>query len=729
MSWPRETTATNSSSPGKGCNLLTLDVFDTCLVRDFISPESLWHLLGRELAGQLPGVAGAAEFAWLRAQAEEAARSAGASADVPREDITLAQVYARLAAVLGWDSRQREQAAALEEECEARGLAANPAIRSVLNRMEPAALCYLTDTPHRGLFIGECLARLGMPAGPVLSSGDLGLRKGTGSLFREAIARCGVARGEILHVGNDMRSDGAGSARAGVAFGPLLAANPNRYERRLDAVTSGAGSPGAGVLGAGLLGACLAGAGRAMRLAEADRFPAALASVVTGVAGPAIFAAAAWVLLSAQADGIATLYFVSRDGEILLAAADIIQRELGLAVEIECRYLYGSRRAWQLPALSLRDGPGFGAALTALLAKPGPATPRQLLARLDLSPEEMTAALAAAVPCAALDEPFGDARGEVIDALAASAPLAEMARARAAAAYQATVGYLRQEKLLGGPRAGLVDIGWLGQASASLAAVAADQGTQVRCYFTGGLCGAGSEHAPADSRAYLINARGQDAALRPALVHLLESFCAGSGDSVTGYVQGGSRWEPRFDRGGGAGAARWGLADHQALVRCYVRAASRAAAKVQAEVSLPELAALRPALIANLQALWRQPTYAEAERWGSFPFEGDWGVTALGRAAGRGDLLGYVRHFARPADWPRFGPWRQAVLVRTIGGRRAADPFGMLRVLSGERRQVVRAQLAARVRRRTGAWRGLHGRRAPVPGCDGARRRDGDGRS
>jgi len=690
---PLTANVTDSNSQGKDYNLLTLDVFDTCLIRDFISQESLWHLLGRELGARLPGVPGPAEFARLRADAENEARIAGARADGTREDITLAQVYDRLAVAWGWDRRQRERAAAMEEECEARGLAANPAARSVINTMEPAARCYLTDTPHRGLFIEECLTRLGLPAGTVLSSGDAGLRKGTGSLFREAMARFEVTRGEILHIGNDLRSDGAGSVAAGVAFWPLLAANPNRYERTLDAVTRDAG----------LLGACLAGAGRAMRLEEAGRFPEALVSVVTGVAGPAIFAAAAWALLCAQADGIATLYFVSRDGEILLAAAQQIQRELGLAAEIECRYLYGSRRAWHLPALSLRDGEDFGPALRALLAKPGPATPRQLLARLDLSPAEMTAALAGAMPGApagsGLDEPFGATRGEVIEALTGSARLADLARARAASAYQATVGYLRQQRVLDGAPVGLVDIGWLGHASASLAAVAAAEGTRVRCYFAGGLCGSGSELAPAGSRAFLIDARGQDVALRPALVHLLESFCAGSGDSVTGYVQRDARWEPRFDHGGGAAAARWGLADHQALVRRYVRAAARAAVKAAAVVDQAELAALRPALIANLQALWRQPSYAEAERWGSFPFEGDWGVTMLGRAADRGDVLGYVRHAASPEAWPRLGPWRQAVLVRTVG-RRVADPLGLLRVLSAERRQVLRAQVRARVQAR-----------------------------
>ena len=697
MSRPQESGVKAGHDLGISYNLLTLDVFDTCLIRDFISQESLWRLLGREVARRLTGVPGAADFARMRAQAEDYARAAGGG-----EDITLAAVYGQLGSAYGWDVRQQEQAAALEEEFEARGLSVNPAARSLLAGIGQATICYLTDTPHRAAFIEECLYRLDCPPGPVLSSGDLGRRKGTGSLFREAMARFGVQRAEMLHIGNDLRSDGAGSAVAGVAFGPLLAANPNRYERTLDAVTSGGpgGPPGVGLAGTGgLLGACLTGAGRVLRLEESSRFPAALLSVVTGVAGPAIFAAASWALLSAQADDIGTLYFVSRDGEILLAAADLLQRELGLAPDIECRYLYGSRRAWHLPALSLRNGPGFVPALRALLTPSGPATPRELLTRLDLSADDMNAALADAVPGAALDAPLGDRQAELIDALAASPLVQSMARSRAAAAYEATVGYLRQEKVLGGRRVGLVDIGWLGHASASLAAVAADQGTQVRCYFAGGLCGQGSQRAPRDSRAFLIDARGLEPKQRPALVHLMESFCAGSGDSTIGYAWAGDRWIPRFGTGGGSVTARWGLADYQALVRCYVQVAGRAVVKAGSEMSLAELQAIRPALIANLLALWRCPSYAEAELWGSFPFEADDGLAVLGRPVGRDDLLGYLRHFTGTTERPRLGPWQQAVLVRTIGGKRLTDPFGVLRVLSAGQRQVLRARVRVRLAR------------------------------
>jgi FMN phosphatase YigB (HAD superfamily) len=665
--------------------LLTLDVFDTCVIRDFVSQESLWCALGHRFIGLLPGVSNAADFARLRGVAEESSRQVS-----EREDVSLAEVYERLAASYGWNTVEQGRAMRLEEELEASGLHVNPAVRSFINGIGHIPVCYLTDTPHRGAFIEQCLGKQDLPTGTVLSSGDLGLRKGTGSLFREAMSRFGQPPAEVFHVGNNLQADGTGSGIAGAAFGPLLQANPNRYERILDAPTA---------CSVGLLGPCLAGAGRACRLEAAGQFPPGLLSVVTGVAGPAILAATAWALLSAQADGIQTLYFVSRDGEILLSAAEVLRREIGIAPGVECRYLYGSRRAWHLPALSLKQGDHFVPALRALLKQSGKATLRELLAQLDLSDEEMDAVGADVAPEIPLDAQLKDSHAAVIDALAASGPFQSLASSKAAGAFEATVGYLRQEGMFDRGRAGLVDLGWLGHAAASLVAVAADQGANVRCYFAGGLCGRGSEHAPRESRAFLIDARGDEPKLRPALVHLLETFCAGSGSSTIGYAKLNGQYVPRFAADDGA-TSRWGLGEYQALVRRYVEAAAQAAAKAGWTITLEELAALRPVLIKSLTTLWHYPTYEEAEVWGRFPFEGLSGPPAmLGRALTLGDVFGYLMH-PTAAERPQSGPWRQAAMVRTVGGRWFTDPYGWTHVLSPAKRQAQLARVRAQITRK-----------------------------
>jgi hypothetical protein len=664
--------------------LLTLDVFDTCLIRDFVSQESLWYLLGQEIAKQLPGITGPAEFMRIRGRADAEARGQGSA-----EDITLADVYARIPAAGGWTPEQQRQAIAIEEDFEGRGLRLNPPAQALLAKAHGATVAYLTDTTHRGAFIRECLDEHSLPAGTVLSSGDLGLRKGTGSLFREASRRFNVGCGQMLHIGNDMRSDAAGSARAGVPFALLDDANPTRYETTLDGATRKS---------IGLLGAVLAGRGRDFRLAKTDQPPQALVSVVSGVAGPAVFAAVAWTLLSAQRDGTDTLYFVARDGEILLAVAKLLQQELGLASEIECRYLYGSRRAWHLPALALVPAPEFAAALRRLLLQSGQDTLRGLLSQLDLGTDEALAVVERPVADISVDAPLGDRLAAVIEALAGSSAVQSLVRARAEAAHQATVSYLRQEQMFSGGRVGLVDIGWHGAASASLVTIAAAQGTSVRCYFAGGLCGRGSVVAPEDSRAFLIDARGEEPELRAALVHLMESFCAGSGGSTLGYAETDGRWHPCLAPDRTNRAVAWGLPVFQALVCEYAAEVCRGLLKFDWDVTLDELAAIRPFLVANLSALWNSPTYEEAEVWGSFPFEDDDGSPMLGRAVAPSDVAGYVRHFRNAERRPRFGPWSRAVVARTIGSPRLADPFATLRIISTpQQRLIVRARVRSRL--------------------------------
>ena len=282
----------------------------------------------------------------------------------------------------------------------------------------------------------------------------------------------------------------------------------------------------------------------------------------------------------------------------------------------------------------------------------------------------------------------------MIDALAGSEGLRSLARSRASAAHDATVAYLRQEKMFDGGQVGLVDIGWHGAASASLVRIAATQETQVRCYFAGGLCGRESLAAPEDSRAYLIDSRGEEPELRRALVHLLETFCAGSGGSTLGYQQSQGRWVPRLARENTNPAMSWGLQDYQALVRGYVSAACRFIGKYQLTITRDDTTALRPQPHRQPARALVPPDPTGSRGVGKLPFEGDTGSEVLGPVATARDLMSYVAHFRNAQKRPRFGPWNQAVIARTEdrpdGGSRAP---GTARRNCGDR-----AMLLARVR-------------------------------
>jgi hypothetical protein len=118
----------------------------------------------------------------------------------------------------------------------------------------------------------------------------------------------------------------------------------------------------------------------------------------------------------------------------------------------------------------------------------------------------------------------------------------------------------------------------------------------------------------------------------------------------------------------------------------------------------------------------------------------------LGRAVALGDVARYIRFLRSAGNRPRFGPWSQAVMARTIGSRHFTDPFGSLRILSSPRQRLmvlaaVRNKLASRpvigigdievredgitIRRRRGLGNlGYHGLVVRAGGdiCDGGRK-------
>jgi hypothetical protein len=99
-----------------------------------------------------------------------------------------------------------------------------------------------------------------------------------------------------------------------------------------------------------------AGISRAVRLshfADDDRNKTII-SVAVGVAAPVLIGYVYWILEEALKLGLQTLYFVSRDGEILLAIARQVAVTFREFSKIELRYLYGSRQAWYFPAIKTK---------------------------------------------------------------------------------------------------------------------------------------------------------------------------------------------------------------------------------------------------------------------------------------------------------------------------------------------------------------------------------------
>ena len=642
--------------------LHAFDVFDTLITRCVWRPEDLFLLLGARLAeaGLIPP--DAAGFARARIAAEAALR---ARPDV--EEVTLSAIYRALAPEFGWTDAAAEVAVAIEvatEQAAIRPIAPNATRLAQLQRAGEA-VALLSDTYLGRAQLLRLLRQGGIAVPPerVFASAEHDATKRSGRLFGVASAALGIPLQHIAHRGDHPVADLAVPRRLGLAAERCEAAQPNRHETALHA--AGAAHPP-------LLRSLLAGSARAARLSADPATPheSTLWQVGAGVAGPLLAGFVLWTLQEAQARGARRLHFVARDGQILLRIAEILRPQLGL--DIECRYLLGSRQAWHLPTLQRLDD----AALAWLTRDAARESVAAVLARAELDPRALAAPLArhGLAEAAQGGQPVAPARLAALLSDTEVAPLVLQAAARRRAA---ALGYLAQEGLLGADDVLMVDLGWHGRLQHSLqkllALGAAEAAPQLAGLYLA-LRSRPDGFAPATMGSFLT---------APAALHglnpvLLELFCAADHGSVRGYVR-----EPDGRFGAELAAARddrvlaWGLDALQGGVLAFARELARAMALAGDADAWTAL--LRDAGLAAFQAFRRDPDTAEAEAFGSFPHADGQAHAEWGECAPRIGALMRLRLGLGFGDPGYAGHWPEAS-VRRGGGRIGAGLVALKRL-------------------------------------------------
>jgi len=642
--------------------LHSFDVFDTLITRCLWRPEDVFLLLGQRL--HRAGLLGCTpeEFARLRIDAEAALRRAPEV-----EEVELAAIHAALAAPCGWGTAEARAAAAAEiaaEEAAIRPVAPNTTLLARL-LAEGAEVALVSDTylDRAGLLRLLRAAGIGVPPGRVFASGAHGATKRTGRLFGVVAAASGVAPDHIRHRGDHPGSDLAVPRLMGIAAELTTPTAPTRHEAALRAATA-AHPP--------LLRSLLAGGARAARLSAVQDSAHArvLWHVGTGVAGPLLAGFVLWILHEARAAGATRLHFVARDGQILLRIARILLARLGWP--IECRYLLGSRQAWHLPALGEVDA----AALSWLAADAEREPLASVLARAELEPGRIAGALARH-GLGALDRPSPAAR---IRALLLDAEVAPLIRAAAATRRRDALGYLRQEGLLGGGTALMVDLGWHGRLQRSLQRLV-DLGpgdgaaTQVSgLYFA--LRSRPEGIAPERMRAFL----DAPEALRLLNPVLLELFCAADHGTVRRYREAApGRFEAELAAPVDRQVMEWGLPTLQGGILAFARELAEAIGLAEEAAIEAWIALLRDGGLAAYQGFRREPDLAEAEAFGAFPHADGQAHQVWTDCAPRVDAVQRLRLGLGFGDRGYGGHWPEAS-VRRGGGRLGAALFALKRL-------------------------------------------------
>ena len=504
-------------------------VFDTCLVRLHARPlDQLFALAGRVLPGS-PGREDQHEFVRMRLRAEEEAREGPGL-----EAVVLGMVYEHFPKDNPW-GLDPEHLYSTELDLKLADARPVPVmlerVRGHIRRGERVA--YLTDSILPGPALRRLLEAHGF-AGEVYSAGELGKRKGTGSLYRHVLAAEFVDARELTHTGADPILDVRVPKSMGIKAHPFPEARFIPHEEYLLSLHRSCAPEFSRVVAASRLARLRSEPGDGMRLVRA---------FAASVAGPALTAFTAWAMADAAKRGATRLYFLAREGQVLHTLAQALRPVTGGP---EPGYLLGSLSAWTAPLLS-RLGP---ADLEWLAAEGQSRRPADILSRLSLTAEELLRASGRRMPELLSDRPLSDQDLGLLWELLDTPGARRLLASKAAEAREVLLGYLEQEGALEGKTLAVADMGWTLFTQRALKVVLAEKGVTVEGWYFGlasrrlGRMEAGAHHALFMERAAQAAPGSLEAVLFRNIRLMEHAFTRADHGRVQGYEQRGKGVHP-----------------------------------------------------------------------------------------------------------------------------------------------------------------------------------------
>jgi FMN phosphatase YigB (HAD superfamily) len=578
--------------------LASFDVFDTVLTRVVGSPHTLFLLLGKRLAGLSAINCKPETFACARIDAERhALKKIG-------EELTLRHIYTELGTALKLTETQCNQIMELECALQTELIRPVPLAKNYVQtaRDQGQRVVFISDMHLSSEFIQKQLVRHGlwMDGDRCYVSCEYGKSKTSGELFQEVLHHEGISPELMIHCGNDPRGDVRAAKRVRLQTQFFSEGNLNRYEKILE---SKAGATEG-------LSSVMAGASRLARLTVPASSPKeeALRDVAAGVMAPLLVGYVLWILQRAQQLGLKRLYFISRDGQILLEIAQRLVGKLNICCEL--RYLYGSRLSWNLPVITSTDEHWIWAPI---LEFP---TIENALDRLGLNPEELSDKLAA-VGFTEKDwsRQLSQNEVQVLRALLREEDVSEFIFDKAAQKRTVLIEYLNQEGLLDSTEKGIVDLAGQGTLYKALSKLLNTAGVTPIVGFYFGITDSSTDKQNDLREAYFFDKRFELMELWRGLGNPLEMFCLADHGTVLSFQKEGEKVHPILEEERNQNVIDWGLPILRNTVYCFVE-------NLLLDLSLVNPQAdVREACSEELRAFWFNPSPNEAIAWGSLPWE------------------------------------------------------------------------------------------------------------
>jgi glycosyltransferase involved in cell wall biosynthesis len=376
-----------------------------------------------------------------------------------------------------------------------------------------------------------------------------------------------------------------------------------------------------------------------------------ITSVCAGVAGPVLCSYVLWILNRSIEMGLKRIYFISRDGEILLEIARRLLSAFWPEVSLDLRYLLGSRRAWLLPsfAISKRDINPY------LLNFFRNSSLKIIFDRVALTRQECEPVLLKyGFTADDWERTFTVLDLRAVKALVRDPDLQSWIARRALEYKESTLGYLAQEGLFDDVPYAMADLGWSGASKGALEQILNVRSKSLAPFFLFGRIESKSGDDRSVSHAYLFNVDqgvGNDRNLTGINV-LMEMFCSSTSEGLLHYDLKGGKYEPVLRESKADAIQDWGFDCMRSSILQFVDKLAARAPHLKKPAFLPAEAS-----DALLKSFWITPTRHEAEVWGQFPFEEDPSASAHGhlvppvRAVNFLWLFIYGRGFRNSSEW------------------------------------------------------------------------------
>jgi predicted HAD superfamily hydrolase len=450
----------------------SFDIYDTCIVRKWARPQDIFYLLAKEIKSKYPDL-NIPEHELVRSRIESFVSVAKNS---NKEEITLDYFYNNWEDLEKWSISACELLArelALEYQSILPILETKQIIQYL--RREGAKIFFTSDMYLPNTFLKKILIEHNIATNEdtFYISGDIGLTKVSGNLFKYILEKESLKPSELQHYGDNIHSDIVASRRLGIKAIHYRDSQLNRYEKHI------LYSSQAEIL----VRSQISGISRAIRskFAATDTKSKDLATIAANIVAPLLASYVAWVLQDAYKQGIKRLYFVARDGQVLLKIAQQLSAHFPTP---ECRYLYGSRQAWFLPSIFEVNRES----LDWLIRKGESNAPKHLLKKLDIEPLEVQHILelygfTKATLNNQLNKKYIENFWQAIEHPFISQLILEKAQQK----RQLVIKYFEQEKLLSKDKWAIVDLGWALQCQRSLKKIilSCDRQIEAEGYYLG----------------------------------------------------------------------------------------------------------------------------------------------------------------------------------------------------------------------------------------------------